>query len=68
MNNKQEELYKILLLPIEKQEMDSYKIEEKVILSGTKYGTTYTFIRCDELFEAIRDLRDLRNKYNKFNK
>ena len=35
---------------------------------GTKYGTTYTFIRCDELFEAIRDLRDLRNKYNKFNK
>ena len=41
MNNKQEELYKILLLPIEKQKMDSYKIEEKVIYSGTKYGTKF---------------------------
>lgn len=41
MNNKQEELYKILLLPIKKQKMDSYKIEEKVIYSGTKYGTTF---------------------------
>ena len=41
MNKKQEELYKILLLPIMEQKIDSYKIEEKVIYSGTKYGTEF---------------------------
>lgn len=32
-----------------------------------KYGISFTFVRSDELFQAIRDLRDLRNKYNTFN-
>ena len=36
--------------------------------NNEKYGVSFTFVRSDKLFQAIRDLRDLRNKYTTFNK